>query len=146
MCPNLETVSGLKFNVDFCWIYPERINPGDKQHRLPSIVKVTSGSNPEVAQFINFLLKYNRSRYTLAESIKVAEAAKVIENTQRDINIALMNELSIIFGKLNIDTDDVPKTKQNGIFTLTRASWWPLHGVDPIILLIRPSKLVMMLK
>ena len=137
--PILETVSGLKFNVDFFAGYsPERINPGDKQHRLPSIVKVTSGSNPEVAQFIDSLYSSIIVAGThLAESIKVAEAAKVIENTQRDINIALMNELSIIFGKLNIDTDDVlkaAKTKWNFLNFNPGLVGGHCIGVDPYYL------------
>jgi UDP-N-acetyl-D-galactosamine dehydrogenase len=107
--PVLEKVSGLKFNVDFfCGYSPERINPGDKEHRLPSIKKVTSGSTPEVADAINALYAQIITAGThKASSIKVAEAAKVIENTQRDVNIALMNELSLIFHKLGIDTLEV---------------------------------------
>ena len=107
--PVLEKVSGLKFNVDFfCGYSPERINPGDKEHRLPSIKKVTSGSTPEVADAVNALYAQIITAGThKASSIKVAEAAKVIENTQRDVNIALMNELSLIFHKLGIDTLEV---------------------------------------
>ena len=107
--PVLEKVSGLKFNVDFfCGYSPERINPGDKEHRLPSIRKVTSGSTPEVADAVNALYAQIITAGThKASSIKVAEAAKVIENTQRDVNIALMNELSLIFHKLGIDTLEV---------------------------------------
>lgn len=107
--PILERVSGLKFNEDFfCGYSPERINPGDKAHRLPSIKKVTSGSTPEVADFLDAL--YGRiitAGTHKAPSIKVAEAAKVIENTQRDLNIALVNDLAILFNKLGIDTLDV---------------------------------------
>jgi len=107
--PVLEEVSGLKFNKDFfCGYSPERINPGDKHHKLRNIVKVTAGSNDEVAEIIDEL--YNEiidAGTHKAESIKVAEAAKVIENTQRDLNIALINELSIIFNKLDIDTEAV---------------------------------------
>ncbi len=107
--PVLEEISGLKFNKDFfCGYSPERINPGDKQHKLRNIVKVTAGSNDEVAEIIDEL--YNEiidAGTHKAESIKVAEAAKVIENTQRDLNIALINELSIIFNKLDIDTEAV---------------------------------------
>jgi UDP-N-acetyl-D-galactosamine dehydrogenase len=107
--PILERESGLKFNQDFFAGYsPERINPGDKEHRLTTIRKVTSGSTPEVADFVDKLygsiVKAGTHR---ASSIKVAEAAKVIENTQRDVNIALINELALIFNRLNIDTEEV---------------------------------------
>ena len=107
--PILEKFSGLKFNRDFyCGYSPERINPGDKEHRLPSIKKVTSGSTPEAAEAIDQLYKQIITAGThKASSIKVAEAAKVIENTQRDLNIALMNELSLIFSRLGIDTLEV---------------------------------------
>jgi UDP-N-acetyl-D-glucosamine/UDP-N-acetyl-D-galactosamine dehydrogenase len=107
--PILEKVSGLKFNKDFFAGYsPERINPGDKQHRLPSIRKVTSGSNPETADFVDELYRTIITAGThKASSIKVAEAAKVIENTQRDVNIALINELALIFNRLGIDTEEV---------------------------------------
>lgn len=107
--PELEKASGLKFNQDFfCGYSPERINPGDKEHRLPTIKKVTSGSTPEVADAVNALYAQIITAGThQASSIKVAEAAKVIENTQRDINIALMNELSLIFARLGIDTLEV---------------------------------------
>jgi UDP-N-acetyl-D-galactosamine dehydrogenase len=107
--PILERVSGLTFNKDFYAGYsPERINPGDKQHRLPSIPKVTSGSTPEVATFVDQLYASIITAGTYkASSIKVAEAAKVIENTQRDINIALINELALIFNRLGIDTEEV---------------------------------------
>ncbi|MEZ9018110.1 Vi polysaccharide biosynthesis UDP-N-acetylglucosamine C-6 dehydrogenase TviB [Vibrio lentus] len=107
--PVVESVSGLTFNKDFFAGYsPERINPGDKEHRVTNILKVTSGSNDEVAEFVDQLYKTIIKAGThKASSIKVAEAAKVIENTQRDVNIALINELSIIFNKLNIDTLEV---------------------------------------
>lgn len=107
--PILEQASGLKFNEDFyCGYSPERINPGDKEHRLPSIKKVTSGSTPEVAAAVDALYAQIITVGThQASSIKVAEAAKVIENTQRDVNIALMNELSLIFHKLGVDTLEV---------------------------------------
>ena len=107
--PILERVSGLKFNKDFfCGYSPERINPGDKQHRLPTIRKVTSGSTPEVADFVDSLYASIITAGTYkASSLKVAEAAKVIENTQRDINIALINELALIFNRLGIDTEEV---------------------------------------
>ena len=107
--PILEKVSGLTFNEDFYIGYsPERINPGDKEHRLPTIKKVTSGSTPECAKFVNELYQDIITAGThLAPSIKVAEAAKVIENAQRDVNISLINELAKIFNMLDIDTLDV---------------------------------------
>jgi UDP-N-acetyl-D-galactosamine dehydrogenase len=107
--PILEKRSGLRFNQDFTVGYsPERINPGDKQHRLPSIRKVTSGSTPEAAERIDALYRTIITAGTFpAQSIKVAEAAKVIENTQRDLNIALINDLAMLFGKLGIDTMSV---------------------------------------
>lgn len=107
--PHIEKLSGLKYNKDFFAGYsPERINPGDKEHGITQIVKVTSGSNEEVAEFVDDLYRSIIVAGThRAVSIKVAEAAKVIENTQRDLNIALMNELAIIFNKLNIDTEAV---------------------------------------
>ena len=107
--PVVERVSGLKFNDDFFAGYsPERINPGDKEHRVTNILKVTSGSTPQVADFVDALYKSIITAGThKASSIRVAEAAKVIENTQRDVNIALINELSIIFNKLGIDTLEV---------------------------------------
>ena len=110
--PILEKNSGLVFNKNFfCGYSPERINPGDKKHRLTSIVKVTSGSSPETATIVDLLYSKIITAGTFkAESIKVAEAAKVIENTQRDVNIALINELSQIFNKLGIDTESVLKT------------------------------------
>ncbi len=107
--PVIERVSGLTYNRDFYVGYsPERINPGDKQHRLTSIVKVTSGSTEAAAVFVNELYRSIVSAGThMAPSIRVAEAAKVIENTQRDLNIALINELAVIFGRLGIDTEAV---------------------------------------
>nr|WP_312175869.1 Vi polysaccharide biosynthesis UDP-N-acetylglucosamine C-6 dehydrogenase TviB [Moraxella sp. CTOTU46934] len=107
--PVLEQESGLKFNQDFFAGYsPERINPGDKLHRVTNILKITSGSTPEVADFVdqvyNLVIEAGTHK---AASIKVAEAAKVIENTQRDVNIALINELAVIFNKLGIDTEAV---------------------------------------
>ncbi|MCP3669888.1 MAG: Vi polysaccharide biosynthesis UDP-N-acetylglucosamine C-6 dehydrogenase TviB [Gammaproteobacteria bacterium] len=107
--PILEAESGLSFNREFFVGYsPERINPGDKEHRLPNILKVTSGSTPEVADFIDELYSTIITAGThKASSIKVAEAAKVIENTQRDLNIALVNELAIIFNRLGLDTLEV---------------------------------------
>ena len=107
--PILERVSGLKFNRDFFAGYsPERINPGDKQHRLTTIKKITSGSTPEVADFVDSLYaSIVKAGTHKASSIRVAEAAKVIENTQRDVNIALINELALIFNRLGIDTEEV---------------------------------------
>jgi len=107
--PVMEQISGLKFNVDFYAGYsPERINPGDKQHRLTSIVKVTAGSTPEAAEFVSTLYDTIIEAGThKASSIRVAEAAKVIENTQRDVNIALINELALIFNRLDIDVQEV---------------------------------------
>ncbi|WP_180011527.1 MULTISPECIES: Vi polysaccharide biosynthesis UDP-N-acetylglucosamine C-6 dehydrogenase TviB [unclassified Acinetobacter] len=107
--PVLEQVSDLKFNQDFFAGYsPERINPGDKLHRVTNILKITSGSTPEVAEFVdqvyNLIIEAGTHKAT---SIKVAEAAKVIENTQRDVNIALINELAVIFNKMGIDTEAV---------------------------------------
>ncbi len=107
--PIIEKESGLRFNQDFYAGYsPERINPGDKQHRLESIMKVTSGSTPEAADFVDALYRRVITAGThKASSIRVAEAAKVIENTQRDLNIALTNELALIFHRLGIDTSEV---------------------------------------
>lgn len=137
--PVLERVSGLTFNTDFFVGYsPERINPGDKQHRLPDIRKVTSGSTPAVAEEVDQLYASIITAGTYkAESIRVAEAAKVIENTQRDLNIALVNELAIIFNKMGIDTDAVLKaagTKWN--FLPFRPGLVGGHciGVDPYYL------------
>jgi len=109
--PLLEAASGLTFNEDFFVGYsPERINPGDQKHRLPDIMKVTSGSTPEAASFIDQLYaSIIRAGTYQTSSIRVAEAAKVIENTQRDLNIALINELALIFHKLEIDTEEVLK-------------------------------------
>ncbi len=137
--PVLESVSGLRYNEDFFAGYsPERINPGDKKNRLPGIVKVTSGSTPEIADKIDALYAEIITAGThKAASIKVAEAAKVIENTQRDVNIALINELALIFNRLNIDTEDVLKaagTKWN--FLPFRPGLVGGHciGVDPYYL------------
>ena len=107
--PVLESVSGLKFNLDFFAGYsPERINPGDKTHRLTTITKVTSGSTPEIADFVDDLYASIITAGThKASSIRVAEASKVIENTQRDLNIALINELAVIFNRMGIDTEAV---------------------------------------
>lgn len=137
--PVLETVSGLAFNKDFfCGYSPERINPGDKEHRVTSILKVTSGSTPEIAETIDQLYRSIITAGThKASSIKVAEAAKVIENTQRDVNIGLINELALIFNKLGIDTEEVLKaagTKWN--FLPFRPGLVGGHciGVDPYYL------------
>ena len=137
--PVLEKFSGLKFNIDFYAGYsPERINPGDKEHRVTTIKKVTSGSTPEIADVVDAL--YNEiivAGTHKASSIKVAEAAKVIENTQRDLNIALINELAMIFNKMDIDTEAVLKaagTKWN--FLPFRPGLVGGHciGVDPYYL------------
>jgi UDP-N-acetyl-D-galactosamine dehydrogenase len=137
--PILEAESGLVFNQDFyCGYSPERINPGDKEHRVTTIRKVTSGSTPEVADKVDALYGSIITAGThKASSIKVAEAAKVIENTQRDVNIALINELALIFNKLSIDTEEVLKaagTKWN--FLPFRPGLVGGHciGVDPYYL------------
>jgi UDP-N-acetyl-D-galactosamine dehydrogenase len=137
--PVLERVSGLVFNQDFFAGYsPERINPGDKEHRVTTIKKVTSGSTPEVADLVDALYNQIITAGThKATSIKVAEAAKVIENTQRDLNIALVNELAVIFNKMGIDTEAVLKaagTKWN--FLPFRPGLVGGHciGVDPYYL------------
>ena len=137
--PVLEKYSGLKFNRDFyCGYSPERINPGDKEHRVTNIKKVTSGSTPEIAKLVDQLYNEIITAGThQAESIKVAEAAKVIENTQRDLNIALINELAMIFNKMGIDTEAVLKaagTKWN--FLPFRPGLVGGHciGVDPYYL------------
>lgn len=137
--PVLERVSGLTFNVDFfCGYSPERINPGDKAHRLTTIRKVTAGSSPDTAETVDQLYASIITAGTYkAESIRVAEAAKVIENTQRDLNIALVNELAIIFNRMGIDTEAVLKaagTKWN--FLPFRPGLVGGHciGVDPYYL------------
>ncbi|OOY04247.1 Vi polysaccharide biosynthesis UDP-N-acetylglucosamine C-6 dehydrogenase TviB [Thioclava sp. F28-4] len=137
--PVLERVSGLNFNEDFfCGYSPERINPGDKEHRLTTIKKVTAGSTPETADVVDALYASIVTAGThKAESIRVAEAAKVIENTQRDLNIALVNELAKIFNRLEIDTDAVLRaagTKWN--FLPFRPGLVGGHciGVDPYYL------------
>jgi len=137
--PILEQKSGLKFNKDFfCGYSPERINPGDKQHRLPTIKKVTSGSTPEIADYVDALYGSIITAGThKASSIKVAEAAKVIENTQRDINIALVNELALIFHRLGIDTEEVLKaagTKWNFLNFKPGLVGGHCIGVDPYYL------------
>ena len=107
--PIIEEKSGLTYNIDFYAGYsPERINPGDKEHRVSTILKVTSGSTPEVADYVDLLYQQIITAGThKASTIRVAEAAKVIENTQRDVNIALINELALIFNRLDIDTEEV---------------------------------------
>ena len=137
--PILEEFSGLKFNIDFfCGYSPERINPGDKEHTVSKILKVTSGSTPEIAIKVNELYKSIITAGThLAPSIKVAEAAKVIENSQRDINIAFVNELAIIFNKLNIDTNAVLEaagTKWNFLKFKPGLVGGHCIGVDPYYL------------
>lgn len=137
--PVIERVSGLKYNTDFyCGYSPERINPGDKQHRLPMIKKVTSGSTPAVADAVDALYAQIITAGThKASSIRVAEAAKVIENTQRDLNIALMNELSLIFHKLGIDTHEVlaaARTKWNFLPFTPGLVGGHCIGVDPYYL------------
>jgi len=144
--PIIEAGSGLKMNDDFFVGYsPERINPGDKQHRLPSILKVTSGSTPAAADFIDAVYKRIITAGThKASSIKVAEAAKVIENTQRDVNIALINELAMIFDRVGIDTEEVLQaagTKWN--FLPFRPGLVGGHciGVDPYYLTYKAEQL-----
>ena len=137
--PILEKHSGLKFNEDFfCAYSPERINPGDKEHTVTKILKITSGSTPEIAKKVDDLYKSIITAGThLAPSIKVAEAAKVIENTQRDVNIALMNELAKIFDTLNIDTNAVIEaaaTKWNFIKLTPGLVGGHCIGVDPYYL------------
>lgn len=143
--PVLERVSGLKFNKDFFVGYsPERINPGDKAHRLSTITKITSGSTPEVAEAIDKLYGGIITAGThKATSIEVAEAAKVIENTQRDLNIALMNELSIIFYKLGLDTAEVLEaaaTKWNFLPFKPGLVGGHCIGVDPYYLTHRAQE------
>ena len=144
--PILEKQSKLKFNTDFyCGYSPERINPGDKKHRLIDIKKVTAGSTPQIATEVDKLYKIIITAGTYkAESIKVAEAAKVIENTQRDLNIALINELALIFKKMNIDTEQVLNaacTKWN--FLPFRPGLVGGHciGVDPYYLTYKANKI-----
>ncbi|MEQ1711558.1 MAG: nucleotide sugar dehydrogenase [Hyphomicrobium sp.] len=144
--PILERLSGLTFNKDFFVGYsPERINPGDKQHRLPTIVKVTSGSTPEAADAIDALYAAIITAGThKAASIEVAEAAKVIENTQRDLNIALMNELSIIFHKLGLDSNEVlaaASTKWNFLPFKPGLVGGHCIGVDPYYLTHRAQEI-----
>ncbi|MCZ3065324.1 Vi polysaccharide biosynthesis UDP-N-acetylglucosamine C-6 dehydrogenase TviB [Acinetobacter baumannii] len=137
--PELEKYSGLKFNIDFFVGYsPERINPGDKQRRVTNILKITSGSTSEVADYIDQVYRLIIEAGThKAPTIKVAEAAKVIENTQRDVNIALINELALIFNKMGIDTEDVLKaagTKWNFLNFRPGLVGGHCIGVDPYYL------------
>ncbi|MDA3589364.1 Vi polysaccharide biosynthesis UDP-N-acetylglucosamine C-6 dehydrogenase TviB [Acinetobacter sp. AOR01_HL] len=137
--PELEKHSGLIFNQDFFVGYsPERINPGDKQRRVTNILKITSGSTPDVADYVDQVYKLIIEAGThKAPSIKVAEAAKVIENTQRDVNIALINELALIFNKMGIDTEDVLKaagTKWNFLNFRPGLVGGHCIGIDPYYL------------
>ncbi|MGD9716505.1 MAG: nucleotide sugar dehydrogenase [Sulfuricurvum sp.] len=144
--PELEKVSGLRFNVDFfCGYSPERINPGDKEHTVKKILKVTSGSTPEIARKVDELYKSVITAGTyLASSIKVAEASKVIENTQRDVNIALINELALIFDTMGIDTNEVIEaaaTKWNFIKLKPGLVGGHCIGVDPYYLTFKAEEL-----
>ncbi len=144
--PVLEKYSGLKYNKDFyCGYSPERINPGDKKNKLTNIKKITSGSNPKISKFIDKL--YNtiiKAGTHLAPSIKVAEAAKVVENTQRDLNISFVNELALIFDKMNIDTNDVldaASSKWNFIKFTPGIVGGHCIGVDPYYLANKSKQL-----
>ena len=144
--PILEKISGLSLNKDFFVGYsPERINPGDKEHKLSDIIKVTSGSNLETANFVDNLYKKIITVGTYkASSIKEAEAAKVIENTQRDLNIALTNELAIIFDKMGLDTEGVLKaasTKWNFLSFKPGLVGGHCIGVDPYYLTYKAESL-----
>jgi UDP-N-acetyl-D-galactosamine dehydrogenase len=144
--PVLEKVSGLVFNQDFFAGYsPERINPGDKEHTVKKILKVTAGSTPEIAKKVDALYASVITAGTyLASSIKVAEASKVIENTQRDVNIALINELALIFDAMDIDTNDVIEaaaTKWNFIKLTPGLVGGHCIGVDPYYLTYKAEKL-----
>ena len=156
--PILEKISGLKYNKDFyCGYSPERINPGDKKHTIDKILKVTSGSTPEIAKTVDRIYNSVLSAGTFkVSSIKIAEAAKVIENTQRDINIAFINELAMLFNKLDIDTTEVLKaasTKWNfldfkpglvGGHCMSRSILFGnksfKHGIKPEIILKKKSQ------
>ncbi len=144
--PELENVSGLKFNKDFFAGYsPERINPGDKEHTVKKILKVTSGSTPEIAKEVDALYASIITAGThMASSIKVAEASKVIENTQRDVNIALINELALIFDTMDIDTNEVIEaaaTKWNFIKLTPGLVGGHCIGVDPYYLTYKAEEL-----
>lgn len=144
--PVLEKVSGLKFNTDFyCGYSPERTNPGDKINTLTKIQKVTSGSTPEVADFVDSLYKSIIEAGTFkAKSIKVAEAAKLIENCQRDVNISFINELSLIFDKMKVDTHDVLEaagTKWNFLKFKPGLVGGHCIGVDPYYMIYKAEQL-----
>ena len=144
--PELEKSSGMKFNQDFfCGYSPERINPGDKEHTVTKILKVTAGSTPEIAKYVDDLYKQVITAGThMASSIKVAEASKVIENTQRDVNIALMNELALIFNQMGIDTNEVLEaaaTKWNFIKLTPGLVGGHCIGVDPYYLTFKAEEL-----
>ena len=144
--PELEKESGMIFNKDFfCGYSPERINPGDKEHTVTKILKITSGSNPKIADDVDELYKSIITAGTYkASSIKVAEAAKVIENTQRDVNIALINELALIFDTMNISTNDVIEaaaTKWNFIKLKPGLVGGHCIGVDPYYLTFKSEEL-----
>jgi UDP-N-acetyl-D-glucosamine/UDP-N-acetyl-D-galactosamine dehydrogenase len=144
--PELEKISGMKFNKDFfCGYSPERINPGDKEHTVTKILKVTSGSTPETANKVDELYKSIIIAGTYkAPSIKIAEASKVIENTQRDVNIALINELAIIFDTMNLDTREVIEaaaTKWNFIKLNPGLVGGHCIGVDPYYLVYKAEEL-----
>ena len=143
--PELEKSSGLRFNIDFyCGYSPERINPGDKEHTVTKILKVTSGSTPDIAKQVDDL--YNKvivAGTYLASSIKVAEASKVIENTQRDVNIALINELALIFDQMGIDTNEVLEaaaTKWNFIKLTPGLVGGHCIGIDPYYLTFKAEE------
>ena len=143
--PEVEKSSGLKFNTDFFAGYsPERINPGDKEHTVKKILKVTSGSTPEIAEKVDELYKSVITAGTFqASSIKVAEASKVIENTQRDVNIALINELALIFDQMEIDTREVMEaaaTKWNFIKLMPGLVGGHCIGVDPYYLTFKAEE------
>ncbi|MEO1944621.1 MAG: nucleotide sugar dehydrogenase [Candidatus Thioglobus sp.] len=144
--PELEKSSGMKFNQDFyCGYSPERINPGDKEHTVTKVLKVTAGSTPEIAQQVDNLYKQVITAGThMASSIKVAEASKVIENTQRDVNIALINELALIFDQMDIDTNEVLEaaaTKWNFIKLTPGLVGGHCIGVDPYYLTFKALEL-----
>jgi len=144
--PELEKSSGMKFNKDFfCGYSPERINPGDKEHTVTKILKVTAGSTPEIAQQVDNLYKQVIIAGThMASSIRVAEASKVIENTQRDVNIALINELALIFDQMDIDTNEVLEaaaTKWNFIKLTPGLVGGHCIGVDPYYLTFKAEEL-----
>ena len=143
--PELEKSSNMKFNKDFfCGYSPERINPGDKEHTVTKILKVTSGSTPEIAKQVDELYKQVITAGTyLASSIKVAEASKVIENTQRDVNIALINELALIFDQMGIDTNEVIEaaaTKWNFIKLTPGLVGGHCIGIDPYYLTFKAEE------